>query len=534
MNCKLFVEGAAERGTRQIADEVRELASAFLQFGLGPFALDEKLTVHLISEGILALTGYPPEDFLNGRIFIANLTVPADRPAIRSAVSRAVKERAHFEAEYRLRHRSGQEKWVLVRGRPIFADDGTLRFLEGLAIDVTALKQAEGEKISLERKMLEAQKLESLGVLAGGIAHDFNNILTAVLANAELARSVLPAAANPAAAHLEQIALAARRAADLCQQMLAYAGKSPRRTAQVDLSQLVRDTASLLEVSTAKNCRLDLALAAELPTVLADQTQLRQIVMNLVINASDAIGARPDGRIAVATYARQTDAAELQSSLHHPQLPAGLYVGLEVTDNGAGMAPETVNRIFEPFFTTKFSGRGLGLSAVLGIVQSHRGALFVTSQPGVGTTFRLLLPASAAPQPATSVETKPTAARVQLRGTFLVVDDEESVRSVTTAVLRMHGGTVLEAADGNQALRLCAEHAGKIDLILLDLTMPGLSGEETLRRLRMLNHPHRVLVMSGYSEQETRQRCADLGTVGFLHKPFDLDDLLAKIQALMS
>ena len=422
---------------------------------------------------------------------------------------------------------------MLVRGNPIFANDGSLRFLEGLAIDVSALKEAEVEKLAIERKMLEAQKLESLGVLAGGIAHDFNNILTAVLAHAEMAHATL-GPTDPVVPHLQQIEQAARRAADLCQQMLAYAGKGRLSVEPVDFSQLVRATASLLEISTAKNCRLDLQLATALPPVLADLTQLRQIVMNLVINAADAIGTRPDGCITVTTFSCHADTAELARALHQPVLPSGPYTGLEVRDNGAGMTPETLQRIFEPFFTTKFSGRGLGLSAVLGIVQSHRGALFVESDVGVGSTFRLLLPAAEATVPTPPVD---KAARPQSRqkiaGTFLVVDDEESVRNVTAAVLRMHGATVLEAPDGNEALRLCAETPGPIDLILLDLTMPGISGEETLRRLRMLSRPHRVLVMSGYSEQETAKRCADLGTVGFLHKPFDLDELLDKIRSLM-
>src|SRR5258708_7374080 len=384
---RIAAEAELQENRRQLTNLVSQLPGAAFRC-----AFDERLTTYFASEVMLALTGYPAADYLSGRISITDLTVPSDRFIIRDAVGRAIRERRSFEAEYRIRHREGAVKWILVRGQPIYADDGPLRFLEGLAIDVTALKEAEAQKLAIERKLLEAQKLESLGVLAGGIAHDFNNILTSVLANASLARRGT-AAGSPVARSLEQIENAARRAADLCQQMLAYAGKGQIITDRVDLSELVRGTTSLLEVTISKNTRLDLRLADGLPPVLADITQLRQIVMNLVINAADALGGNP-GLITVATRTSEAGADLLKSSLGHPDLPAGPYVELEVTDSGSGMSPETMARIFEPFFTTKFSGRGLGLSAVLGIVQSHCGALFVDSQPGVGSTFRLLLPAT--------------------------------------------------------------------------------------------------------------------------------------------
>jgi PAS domain S-box-containing protein len=419
----------------------------------------------------------------------------------------------------------------IVQKFPLRDAAGKIYGIGCVSTDITDRKQVEADKLAFERNLLETQKLESLGVLAGGIAHDFNNILTAVLSNASLARLAM-GKTGPGEGYLQQIEHAARRAADLCAQMLAYAGKGKLSTGPLDLSHLVRDTTSLLEVAISKNCLLTLHLADPMPPVLADATQLRQIVMNLVINSSDAIGERPDGKITVTTFTRQADAALFRTALHQPKLAAGLYAGLEVRDNGSGMSPETIERIFEPFFTTKFSGRGLGLSAVLGIVQSHHGALFVESRPGEGSTFRLLLPVAAvAPEPKSVA--KSVAAKPDLHGTVLVVDDEEAVRFVMGEVIRMHGATALLAADGAQALEICQQQGDKIDLILLDLTMPGLSGEDVMRQLQQRNIHKKVVVMSGYSEEETMRRCAELGVAAFLRKPFELDAVVAKLQTLL-
>jgi CheY-like chemotaxis protein len=267
--------------------------------------------------------------------------------------------------------------------------------------------------------------------------------------------------------------------------------------------------------------------------VLADITQLRQIVMNLVINAADAIADRP-GVITITTYARTVDAAFLRTSLGHPELPAGTYVGLEVADSGVGMPPETIARIFEPFFSTKFSGRGLGLAAVRGIVQAHRGALFVESQPGAGSTFRLLLPATQGDAVSSATPFPPPAAGpVKLTGLVLVVDDEPTVRDIVSAVLEAHGASVLPAADGEAALALLRVNAGRIALVLLDMTMPGISGEETLRRFRMMNFRHPVILMSGYSETETMKRSTDLGVAGFVQKPFEIGPFLDRVKPFL-
>ena len=525
---------ARKQAELELQEKRRQLSNLISQLPGSAFRclFDENLTALFASEGMLSLTGYPAEDFTAGRIHIAALTVPVDKLAVRTAVATALAERRNFEIEYRIAHRDGQEKWVLVRGRPIYDTDGTMRFIEGLAIDITALKHAEAEKIAFERNIQETQKLESLGVLAGGIAHDFNNLLTAILGNASLMRYTL-LKEDTSHAQLEQIEKAARRAADLCSQMLAYAGKGKLSSGPIDLSLLVRDTTSLIEVYIGKNCELCLQLAGSLPPVLGDATQLRQIVMNLVINGSDAIGERAGGKISVTTFARQADAALFRTAIHQPKLEPGLYVGLEVKDNGCGMPPETIARIFEPFFTTKFSGRGLGLSAVLGIVQSHHGALFLESLPNQGSTFRLLLPAASG----ASIEDASVKSRspfIALRGTVLVTDDEEAVRLMLGRVLRQHGATVLLAANGTEALEIYQTQRDRIDVILLDLTMPGLSGEEILLRLQRLKARQKIIIMSGYGEEETMQRCAELGAVGFISKPFELQAVVTKLQSLLS
>ena len=413
---------------------------------------------------------------------------------------------------------------------PLFDEQGKPYAICCIATDITERQAGEEQKRLLERKLLEAQKLESLGVLAGGIAHDFNNILTSILGNTSLAALDLPEN-HKVRRQLAQIERASHRAADLCSQMLAYAGRATVLTAPINLADLIRDTAALLEISVGKRVRLDLLVDEPLPAVMGDATQLRQIVMNLVINAADAMGQRSDGQVTVQTFARDLTAEFFQGAIQSPKRPAGRYVGLEVRDNGSGMPPDVLARIFEPFFTTKFSGRGLGLAAVLGIVQSHSGALFVESTPGRGTTFRLFLPATAAQAVGSTAPFAPIPG--SLRGTVLVVDDEESVRIVSQQALTLLGLTALEAADGAAAIELLRNHSGPINLVLLDLTMPGLAGDETLRRLREIRPDLQAVIMSGFSQGEVMQRCASLGVAGYLPKPFDVAALTTRLKPLL-
>jgi PAS domain S-box-containing protein len=396
--------------------------------------------------------------------------------------------------------------------------------------DISERRNAERERKQMERNLQEAQKLESLGVLAGGIAHDFNNLLTGVLGNASLASTDL-GPGSPVQPYLEQIETAALRAADLCKQMLAYSGKGRFFIQRLDLNNLITETAELLQISVSKKASLSLKLAASLPAVLADATQLRQVVMNLVINASEALGDRA-GSIYVATGAVQVDSSFLEETHLSPDLPAGEYVFLDVMDDGVGMSQEVQRRIFDPFFTTKFTGRGLGLAAVLGIVRGHKGALKVYSEEGVGTTFKVLLPATNGPGDELG-RGNPASSNWRGEGTVLVIDDEESVRVTTSRMLQALGFSPLQAENGREGLKLFGANRGAIVLTVVDLTMPEMDGEEVFRELRLLDPEARVLLMSGFNEQEATSRFSGKPLDGFLQKPFRVPALREKLQQIL-
>ena len=390
-------------------------------------------------------------------------------------------------------------------------------------------KKAAAEKQLLERKLQESQKLESLGVLAGGIAHDFNNLLTGVLGNASLARMDLPQD-SPVQPYLQQIEAAAARAADLCKQMLAYSGKGRFVVNRLDLNALIEDTTRLLQVSISKRAVMKFQLASGLPVVLGDATQLRQVIMNLVINASEAIGEK-SGFIAVNTGLTRADRAYLSGAYFARDLPEGDYVSLEISDNGGGMPPEVLEKIFDPFFTTKFTGRGLGLAAVLGIVRGHNGALKVFSEESWGTTFKILLPcAEGVAEEVAAV--MPSLANWRGSGQVLVVDDEETVRVTTARMLEASGFTTKLADNGRTGVEEFTASPDDFTLVVLDLTMPHMDGDEAFRLIRKLRPEARVLLMSGFNEQEALARFAGKGLAGFIQKPFAYHALREKLQEI--
>jgi two-component system cell cycle sensor histidine kinase/response regulator CckA len=397
------------------------------------------------------------------------------------------------------------------------------------ARDISGRKQVEEERLARERQLQQSQRLESLGMLAGGIAHDFNNILTGVLGNADLALMGLPPGAL-ARENLLEITRASHRAAALCQQMLAYSGRGKFVVEPLDLSALVQDMIDLLKSTISKKARVNLNLGKDLPPMRGDSSQLSQVIMNLVINASEALGDE-DGVITISTGSRECSSEYLRKSYASQDLPPGLYLTLEVSDTGCGMDQQTQERLFEPFFTTKFTGRGLGLAAVLGIVRGHRGALRVYSELGKGTTFKIRFPAAQAgegePPPRHSL---PETHDWKGKGTVLLVDDEETVRALGTRMLSQLGFAVLAAADGREALTLYAEHPGEIALVFLDLTMPRMDGEETFRELRRLDPGVLVVMSSGYTEHDITSRFAAGGPAGFLQKPYTLAQLAERLR----
>ncbi|MEO5802653.1 MAG: PAS domain S-box protein [Verrucomicrobiota bacterium] len=399
----------------------------------------------------------------------------------------------------------------------------------GIFRDISERKRHEEQRLALERKLLDGQKLESLGVLAGGIAHDFNNLLTGILGNAGLC--LMQGSENlsirPYLQNIETICL---QAAELCKQMLAYSGRGHFVLQNLSFNSLVEEMTQLLRISIAKKVVLKFELADNLPAIEADAAQIRQVLMNLIINASEAIGE--SGTIVIRTGVLRADRTHLSESYLSPDLPEGEYVYLEVADSGCGMSAATKAKIFDPFFTTKFTGRGLGLAAVLGIVRGHKGMLKVSSELGRGSTFKLLLPCAESAVPKTA-EPDLSSRNWRGSGTILVVDDEESVRLIATRMLELFGFTVMTAADGREGVETFRANQEKISAVILDMTMPHLNGEEAFREIRRIRSDAKVLLVSGYNEQDAIDRFAGRGLDGFLQKPFKPDELRDKLKTIL-
>ena len=419
-------------------------------------------------------------------------------------------------------------------------EKGTPRMIGNIITDITDRKRAEAQRLSLERQVQYAQKLESLGLLAGGIAHDFNNILMVILGNADLAIDALSSHA-PARDNIEEILKASKRAAELARQMLAYSGKGRFVVEPIDLGKLVDEMAHLLEVSISKKVVLKYNFADNLPAIDADATQIRQIIMNLITNASEAVGDK-SGVVALSTGAIDCDRAYLDNineillaGLDEP-LREGLYVYIEVADTGCGMDTKTMERIFDPFFTTKFTGRGLGMSAVLGIVRGHRGAIKISSKPGRGTTFKVLFPAGKSTPGSAAVKKHDTDKTGAWRGqgTVLIVDDEETVRAVGKQALGRMGFDVLTAADGREAIEVFKARADEIACVILDLTMPHMDGKQTFGELRRIRPEIKVILCSGYNEQDATRYFTGTGLAGFIQKPYDLLTLRKKLMEVLA
>jgi len=422
--------------------------------------------------------------------------------------------------EERVLSRSRGEIVLHTRKVPLFDETGVPILILGISEDIT-------DQRTMEEALRQAQKLESLGVLAGGIAHDFNNLLTAILGNLGLAGLHAPEG-HPALPFLRNAEATALRAAELTRQMLAYSGKGVFEVRPVDLNQAAGEMASLLKVSISKKVALRFRFAEGLPAIEADAAQLQQVVMNLVTNASEAIG-EDEGEILLATGMAEVDAA--QAAALHPgsPIPPGRYVFLEVEDSGTGMAPEVLSRIFDPFFTTKFTGRGLGLSAMLGILRAHHAGIGIRSEPGRGTGFRLFFPASSA---GAAKAERPTSPAIPLRerGTILLADDEPEVRASTAAMLRGAGFEVLEAADGQEAREICQRHGERIRAVLMDLTMPRMDGRSAARVILAADPRVRIILTSGFPVDSDVPAPMDAQLAGFLRKPYQLKDLLAALQ----
>ncbi len=481
------------------------------------FVLDGQGAIMRVNSSVLERLGYTLEELVGQPVLVVH---PPER---REEAGRIVQEMVaggRETCDVPLQTKDGELIPVETRVT-VGTWDGEPAFY-GVSRDISDRVRAETERLALERQILQSQKLESLGVLAGGIAHDFNNILMSVMGNASMALDELPAT-SPARKSIQDIEVASRRAAELCRQMLAYSGKGNFVIETIDVGGLVEEMAHLLQTSVSKKALLRIRPEPSLPTIRGDASQIRQIAMNLVMNASEAVEER-SGIITLSTGLARYTRDELGEMVLGEDLQGGEYVFLEVVDTGCGMDEVTLDRLFEPFFTTKFTGRGLGMSAVLGIVRGHGGAVSVQSTVGMGTTFRVLFPlaADAVEDP---MEQSVDAAVWRGQGHVLLVDDEETVRTLARRMLERIGYTVSTAEDGREALEVYRERMDEIDFVLLDLTMPRMDGREAFEALREMDPSVTVIVSSGYTEHEIQSRFQASRPDGFVQKPYSLTTL---------
>jgi PAS domain S-box-containing protein len=530
---------ALRRGLEaRVAARTRELAASEERYRIiSELASDFAFKLRIDRNGLLtrewtagafeATLGWRPED-LDGHGWLRLLEPGAREQMI--AEYRSIQAGQPVAVERRLVGKDGQPRWIQLRLARVRLDaEGSIEVL-GSARDVTELKLAEQESERLARHVERAQRLESLGILAGGIAHDFNNLLTVIRGSARLALDELPAGA-PARPRVARIAEAAQHAASLTEQMLAYAGKSSPKRSPLDLGALVASMADLLRASLPERCELVFERGGGLLAIEADAGGMQQVLLNLVLNASEARGDST-ARIVVRTAMVQISREELRDAFGNADVAPGDVVELSVSDDGRGMDAATAARVFEPFFSTKFSGRGLGMAAVLGIVQAHRGAICVESEAGHGTRVRALFPPSARRPEASATPRTPAAAVGG--GIVLLVDDDEGILEVTGEVLVRAGFRVLTAHGGGEALdRVREAGVDGVDAVVLDLAMPDMSGEEVFLRLRELRSDLPVILVTGYDAASIADRFAARGLAGFLHKPWEPEDLVATLRKII-
>ncbi len=492
---------------------------------------DDAYTTIFISDAIESIIGVPGKTLINESAPLAALIHPEDLPAVQREVDEAVMNKQAYVATYRMRRKDGSYTWVEERGQGVWDDAGELRFLQGVIFDASERKRLEEERRSLEEHMARAQQIESLGILAGGIAHDFNNLLVGILGNADLALcDTLPD--QPAYESIRAIVAAARRAAELTRQMLAYSGKGHFLMEPADISALVARLTPFLEETYGDKAVFKYELSREPLWVSADIAQMRQLLLNLIANAVESYGEQP-GVVTIRTGERYCDAAFLADAYHHCEhFEEGMYCCIEVEDQGCGMDAQTQQRLCDPFFSTKFAGRGLGMAVVLGITRGHKGLIALNSAPGKGTSIQVLFPIKTPANKAMpSAQAQPSRNAV---GRILLIDDEPIVRNVAKKMLERAGFQVLAAHDGARALELLQAEDGAIDCIILDLTMPNMDGEGTLRAIRAVKAAVPVILSSGHSREEAVARMEGLNIAAFLQKPYKMSTLTNLLRRVLS
>ena len=455
---------------------------------------------------------------------------PDDQQRAWDAWQNATQNLSTYSLECRLRRADGVYTWWLIRGVPILDECGAVIKWFGTCTDIDEFKHAEEEKLVLEQQFQHTQKLESLGVLAGGIAHDFNNILAVILCNC----SLLQNRPNMADELVPEIEVAAHRAADLCRQMLEYAGKARPVPSKVNMTALVTDMTKMLKATIGQNVIINLSPTKDIPLIKADASQLRQVVMNLIINAAEAIG-EAQGGILVSLLQTEIGGENPPSKDHlGGVITPGKYICLEVTDSGCGMDEETKHRVFEPFYTTKFTGRGLGMLAVLGIIKAHNGALQLFSQPGQGSTFKVYLPAHGN-ETAKNDTLQQSAAPVpwQGSGTILLVEDEPQLMFIAKTLIQELGFTVIEALDGKEALEVYQKNASDITMVLTDLGMPVMDGYELIHELKKRAPELPIIISSGFGDCDITSRIAREDIAGLVSKPYNFEKLREVLKGIV-
>ena len=516
----LELEAQVQAKTRELHKR-EAMLYGFIRHATSPIAFKGVQGHYLmINPRMQTLLGRPQSEIIGRTVF--ELYPDAMGETLHANDLQLIESGRSMEIETQWTHPDGSVRDYLSQRFPLMDETGQCWGLGILATDITERKQ-------VDHAMLQTQKLESMGLLAGGIAHDFNNILGAILGNLGLAQMEISPLA-PAQRRLETMEALVTKAADLSLQMLAYSGRGKFVVRNLNLNELVEEMTQMLSISIAKKVVIRYRLDPKLGLIEADASQLQQVVMNLVINASEAIGER-SGSITLSTGLASVGQEDLAKAFANQGLAPGLFVALEIADNGCGMTPETLQRIFDPFFTTKFTGRGLGLAAIQGIVRGHKGGIQVTSVPGRGTTFRLLFPATSLPAEAEAAPEE--AATSQGSGTVLVVDDEETIRAMATNILVHAGFATLQAGDGMEALEVLRKHPAEVCLVVMDLTMPHQDGDEAFQAMRDEGFTMPVILNSGFSEMEAVHRFLGKGLAGFLQKPYRAADLIRMVRSAL-
>ncbi|MEI6206331.1 MAG: PAS domain-containing protein [Desulfuromonadales bacterium] len=517
-----FQDITERRQAEECLEKVKNLLSEGQKIAhMGTFEYVADTQALVWSEEEFRIYGLNPEeppptyDFM-----LANCIHPDDAARLQQAFSAALQNGSVYEIVHRIVRPDGSLRWLHNIANPYFNQNNKLVRYVGVTLDITERKQAEEEKQALEQQLQQAQKLESLGVLAGGIAHDFNNILAIIMGYCGLTKMDYETAEK----NIPEMEKAVERAAALCRQMLAYAGKAPFEITQVDMCMVVTEMSKMLQSTIAQNVVIKPELAADVPCILGDASQLRQVLMNLIINAAEAIGDA-QGEVRVTLSKKVLNKYGTEKDYLGKLISHGCYVCLDVTDTGCGMSDETYNRLFEPFYTTKFHGRGLGMSAMLGIINTHHGALQLSSELGKGTTFKIYLPVQISDCAGEDSPLQVASVPWQGSGTILLVEDEVQVLQIARTMLEALGFTVIEASNGKEGLELFQKNAADINLVITDMGMPVMDGYQLFRELKTLKSDLPIIISSGFGDSVVESRIASEDIAGSISKPYSFDRL---------